>query len=62
MQIPQPTHELGDMQRTMECEVLVHPLVYAIVSAAAASGWTVDETLIAIEEVVKDFRATKPSG
>lgn len=62
MQIPPPTHEPGDMQRTMECEELVHPLVNAIVSAAAASGWTVDEALIAIEEVVKDIRSTKPSG
>jgi hypothetical protein len=46
----------------MECEEIVHPLVNAIVSAAAASGWTVDEALIAVEEVVKDIRTTKPNG
>ncbi len=61
MQIPPPTYELGDMQRTMECEELVHPVVNAIVSAAAASGWTVDEVLVAVEEVVKDIRTTKPN-
>ncbi len=62
MQIPPPTHELGEMQRTMECEELVHPLVDAIVSAATSSGWTVEEALIAFEEVVKDIRTNKPSG
>jgi hypothetical protein len=52
----------GEMQRTMECEELVHPLVEAIVSAAAVSGWTIDETLVAVEEAVKDIRAGKDIG
>jgi hypothetical protein len=54
MQIPAPTHEPGEMQRTMECEELIHPLIDTIVSAAAASGWAIDEALIAVEEAVKD--------
>jgi hypothetical protein len=62
MQIPPPTHEPGEMQRTMECEELIHPLVTAIVSAAIDSGWTVAEALIAIEEAVKDIRTAKPAG
>ena len=61
MQIRPPTHELGDMQRTMECEELVHPLVDAIISGAASSGWTVEEALMAVEEVVKDIRTNRPS-
>jgi hypothetical protein len=60
MQISPPTHEPGDMQRAMECEELVHPLVNSVVVAAVASGWTCDEALIAIEEAVKDIRAAKP--
>jgi hypothetical protein len=60
MQIPQPTHALGEMKRAMECEELIHPLVAEIVSAAVASGWTTEEALIAVEEAVKDIRAAKP--
>lgn len=62
MQIPPPTHALGEMPRSMECEELVYPLVGAIVSGAVASGWTIDETLIAVEEAVKDIRTAKPAG
>jgi len=62
MQIPPSSHELGDMRRTMECEELVHPLVDAIISAAASSGWTVEEALMTVEEVVKDIRTNKSSG
>jgi len=46
----------------MECEELVHPLIDAIVSAATSSGWTVEEALMAVEEVVKDIRTNKPSA
>ncbi len=62
MQIPPPKHAPGEMQRTMECEEYIHPLVSAIVSTAVASGWTSDEALIAVEEVVKDIRTGKPAG
>jgi hypothetical protein len=60
MQIPAPTNEPGEMQRAMECEELIHPLVAEIVSAAVVSGWTAEEALIAVEEAVKDIRAAKP--
>jgi glutamate mutase epsilon subunit len=46
----------------MECEELIHPLIDTIVSAAVASGWAVDEALIAVEEAVKDIRAAKPAA
>lgn len=62
MLIPAPTHKLGEMQRTMECEERIHPLIDTIVSAAVASGWTIDEALIAVEEAVKDIRVSKPAG
>ncbi|WP_421869023.1 hypothetical protein [Pararhizobium sp.] len=62
MQIPAPTHEPGEMQRTMECEELIHPLIDTIVSAAVVSGWAIDEALIAVEEAVKDIRAAKPAA
>jgi len=61
MQIPAPTHELGDMQRAMECEEKIHPFIDAIVTSAIASGWSIDEALIAVEEVVKDIRTAKPA-
>ncbi len=62
MKIPAPTYEPGEMQRTMECEELIHPLIDTIVTSAVASGWTIDEALIAVEEAVKDIRTAKPSG
>ena len=37
------------MQRTMESEEIIHPLIDMIVSAAVASGWAIDEALIAVE-------------
>ena len=62
MQIPPPTHAPGEMQRTMECEELIHPCVSAIVSGAVASGWRIDEVLIAVDEAVKEIRTTNPAG
>lgn len=31
------------MQRTMESEEIIHPLIDMIVSAAVASGWAIDD-------------------
>ncbi|MCV9967453.1 hypothetical protein OIU34_37105 [Pararhizobium sp. BT-229] len=61
MEIPVPVNPVGDMQRAVECEELVRPSVITLVRGAVAAGWTADEVLIAVEEVVKDIRNAKPS-
>jgi hypothetical protein len=62
MEILPPSHGPGEMERAMECEERVHPLVNEILIAAVASGWTLDEALVAVEEAVKDIRTARPQA
>ena len=57
MEIPAPSHVLGDTNRSMECEEHFHEPIRRLVDQAISAGWTPQEVLIAIEEVVKDLRA-----
>ncbi len=56
MTIPAPTSALGDMKRSMECEHHFSLPLRELIDQAVTAGWTVQEALIAIEEVVKDER------
>lgn len=63
MSIPSPTNLPGDTNRAFECEEILHPVISGIVAEATDVGWTADELLVAIEEVVKALRspATNPA-
>lgn len=61
MEIASPKHDAGDMNRAMHCEEVVHPVIGALIEQSQNSGWTSDEILLAIEEVVKDFRMSQLS-
>jgi hypothetical protein len=61
MDIREPVHPIGDINRALECEENMHPALGALLASAVKAGWTVDEVLIAIEEVVKEIRTEKPT-
>ncbi|KQS96835.1 MULTISPECIES: hypothetical protein [unclassified Rhizobium] len=58
MSFPTPKHAIGDMNRSIECEELIHPFVAGLIDRAGSAGWTLEEVLLAIEETVKEIRST----
>jgi len=46
------------MNRSIECEELIHPFVAGLIDRAGSAGWTLEEVLLAIEETVKEIRST----
>jgi len=57
MQIPAPTHIIGDTNRSLECEQHFAAPIRDLLDQAGVAGWTAREVFIAIEEVVKDLRS-----
>ncbi|WP_275784586.1 hypothetical protein [Pararhizobium gei] len=57
MRIAAPTHPVGDMNRSLECEGHLDAPIRQLVDEAVTAGWTAPEIFMAIEEVVKAQRS-----